>query len=222
MTTLRMLKSFSQRAFYWPSEIKARLQRLIGQPDQGCPFTNSTRLSTERQIVVAARIVVLFCACRPAAIARFVVAVVVRVAINGMRFGWARTHVSIESREVLAPCSTNCDTPRSVLLKRVAGRIVTASFHGLPNPVLRRLRFIVRPCRRRQLTRQTSTASRSASAQRRPCYDGRVSAVASAYPCPLIVLNDVTLGHYQPPITTAHDVFSYTRHGSIVPIPRAA
>ncbi len=75
-------------------------------------------------------------ACRPSAIARLVIAVVVD-AFNGMA-KWAWPHVIEKCRERIEPSGIDSYASTAVVLEVSSVRIKTARFHGLPRSVFAR------------------------------------------------------------------------------------
>lgn len=69
------------------------------KPQKPFPFRDAERLAPERKFSVPPSICRLFGLCGPAHISRLIVAIVIRIAINGVFGGWARANMSKESLE---------------------------------------------------------------------------------------------------------------------------
>lgn len=85
---------------------------------------------------VRAFIVRLLARCRPAAVARLVVAVVID-AVNRMA-GWAASHICHERHVVIAPAVTDHNAAPAVVLETLNVRVVAAGLHRAPRAVLSR------------------------------------------------------------------------------------
>ncbi len=85
-------------------------------------------------ITTARGMLILFLACCPTAIARFVVAIVVD-SVNGVFGRRLFAHVRPEDSELVPPCVTDGNAPAAVVLISRIVRIVAAIFHGLPGSI---------------------------------------------------------------------------------------
>lgn len=100
-----------------------------------CPRTNVQRFSVVRYPTVLSHIRTLLHWRGPAAVARFVVPVIVNT-VNSCLWKRFRSHVGIKSRERLSPLVANYNSSSSVVVIIGVVFVVTASFHFLPSPVL--------------------------------------------------------------------------------------
>lgn len=104
------------------------------KPQKPFPFRDAERLAPERKFSVPPSICRLFGLRGPSHISRLIVAIVIRIAINGVFGGWARANMSKESLEaaLAKPPSPDCDTaPAVVGIGRVV-RIKTSGLHMHP------------------------------------------------------------------------------------------
>ncbi len=83
-------------------------------------------------------IVALLNTSRPAAIARLVVAVIIRVAINRVSSRRDRSHIGEEIGKGVHPAIANGNTPSAVVLPMAMTGIGAALFHASPSIVFRR------------------------------------------------------------------------------------
>lgn len=79
----------------------------------------------------------LFSRGRPADIARFIVAVVVRPSVQGMQWAGSSSDVSYEGHVIVAPCSADANASATVVGIRLRARQIAAAFHALPNAIFR-------------------------------------------------------------------------------------
>ena len=91
---------------------------------------------------------------RPTTVARLVVAVVVREAVNRMLGGWARAHVVKERSKVL-PGRTHGYAPATIIIEADIFRIATTLVHAAPSAIFRKLR----PSNCRSMARVSSIGS---------------------------------------------------------------
>jgi hypothetical protein len=85
---------------------------------------------------VAAVFSALLLNCRPAAISRLVVALMVQ-SVDRMFGGWTRAHIVQKGYERFIPVGANFDPARSVILEVFVPRIVTPALDAKPRPVFR-------------------------------------------------------------------------------------
>ena len=127
----------------------------------------------------------LLVACGPAAVVRFVVAVIVD-AIQRVAWGWTLTHVS-EERRVVHPPATHGDASASVVGVVAVFRVQASAFHPIPDSSLLRHRSTLGvtvpevPSRCDVWTETTATLCHS-RAEVRPTNDGILPAIAAAQP----------------------------------------
>ncbi len=108
------------------------------------PFAECPRFSHEFEPSAVLPVIHLLQPCRPAAIARLVVAIVV-LSVKRMLRRWSLTHVGNEVRERMKPALTYRDAPRTIRFKLRCVRIAAAGFHARPYPILWRVLQAVRP-----------------------------------------------------------------------------
>ena len=94
----------------------------------------SQRLASAQDTIYAA-IPLLLLPSRPPDIARFVVAILVRVAIKAVILRWTWPHIGEERGEVVAPEITHANTAPAVRWKRDRIRILAAHDHAVPDRV---------------------------------------------------------------------------------------
>ena len=100
-------------------------------------------LGVDSHEMYAPRVVGLFLRHCPAHVPWFVVAVVIRKAIDGVLRRWAAAHVAQKCRERVQPLLTDTNPAATVSVKAPIVRIQAAVFHLLPRYIFNR-RAIVR------------------------------------------------------------------------------
>jgi hypothetical protein len=108
----------------------------ITHPSLLGPFGNTKSLALKSDQKVGTSIAHLFLVSGPAAVARFIVAIVVRKAINGVLWGWPRPHVGKEVLKGLQPVAANPDAATTIVWVQ---SIKAASLHLPPNLVFRHM-----------------------------------------------------------------------------------
>lgn len=104
-----------------------------------CPFNKAHRFSIAGQESIIPFISMLFFARSPSAIVRFVVAVIVREAVNAVLWRWSWSHVGQECFKGIKPSLANGYSPSSPFGIIMAITVVASCFHPLPNSVFRAL-----------------------------------------------------------------------------------
>lgn len=90
-----------------------------------------------RQSAVASAISTLLTASSPSHISGFVVAVVVRKSVQGMRLGWPIANIGEKCGERIQPCVTDSNATPAIIGIRLQSRIGASRLHGLPCSILR-------------------------------------------------------------------------------------
>jgi hypothetical protein len=143
-------------------------------------------------VVGPPRVVVLFNACRPANVARLVVAVVVNAV--KCQFGrWSRTNVGKERLETIAPTLADSDATTSVVSERWTVRVLAPLADTTPNVVLRSVAHSV--C---ALLRLAPTRGRLAYAQAANEHITLCAAHASAREMPQVAISWRGFGQHGP------------------------
>jgi len=106
------------------------------------PFHKKFRLSSERQVSVAATVATLFRSCGPAAIVRFVIAIVVD-AVKLMLWGRPIPHVLVESQERRTPAVADSNASSAVTGICWVSGVAAPTNQALPYLVFWRVRLSV-------------------------------------------------------------------------------
>jgi hypothetical protein len=116
--------------FNGPTVLESRPGRSVWDSELSRPFCDAERAPIERDITIPTSVLGLLSACRPSAVARFVVAVVVdtlqRPAIRH------RSHVVNEGLEGGSPAFANGDAASSPHVKSERSRVVASRLHLRP------------------------------------------------------------------------------------------
>lgn len=139
----------------WRAPVEPVIQRSRRNSRLPTPCGNALRASVMCCHSVVANVVHLFSACRPAAVSRFIVAVLVWPSIQRMKRAGARPHISIE-RLKARPLVTDPDAPSAVVRVALVRRGRAAVLHRRPRPILGRFRL---PMREHQLVTNLRGAS---------------------------------------------------------------
>jgi hypothetical protein len=117
-----------------PSVFQSKVESDRVYADSLCPLCQGQPLAAELNESARPPVVVLFLLRCPAAVARFVIAVIVD-AVKGVLRGRARTHVGQEVFKGRPPL-TDFDTPASVVVEEFTGRFFAPPSDVLPATVL--------------------------------------------------------------------------------------
>lgn len=128
----------SQCAFNRPSASDAVVDRRLTEANKFCPFRYAVAFAIHDQQMVVALVAALLLHCRPAAVARLIVAVGIGVAVNGVASG-ACPHVSQEGLERVSPSVAYNNSAATIAHKERRIFVVTPLFHGMPDMVGTRL-----------------------------------------------------------------------------------
>lgn len=180
--TLASSRRPGQGAFQRPAALQSVQQRVGTQAASSRPLRQIVRLAVKCQAVIRALVVHLLDACRPAHIARFVMAVRID-AVNRMLARWTKTDVRQKRREVIAPFIADADAAPAVMPKAFVRWIIASLFHLAPRPVFGRLAHAVggEPSHL-NLTPQAPATSSSAIYQRGTLNACSLAAFAAAEP----------------------------------------
>lgn len=109
------------------------------------PFRNSQCLTLKGEQSVCSRVAILLSICCPSHISRFVVSVVIWVAIYGVCFAGSRPHVSVKVEEsvVAHPSVADLDSSSAVIFPALRIRIGASINHVSPDVVFRFVRHAV-------------------------------------------------------------------------------
>lgn len=139
-----VLSRLAQGAVNAPSEFQQALANTQTRNAKLLsPCAEGFGLPLERQHVVVALVSGLLGHRRPAAVIRFVWAVIVD-AIQRVRLAWDWPHVFHKGAQGCAPAFAHGNTPPTVAVKRIVGFGVTPALHPKPDSVLPRLACAVR------------------------------------------------------------------------------
>lgn len=181
-----MLDWGSQNSINRPAFHEAMVQYSVGNPSSLGPFPKGQGFPVERVESVGAHVSGLFVGQRPAAIARLVASIVVGVAIQGMFWRWAASHVRQETLERIAPLVAHRDATSAVIFIILGFGIKAAVLRMRPCAVFRAERIAVASSHLSDFTHlfplETSAGLSTSSEQRRlPHYGGFA---AGAHTCP--------------------------------------
>lgn len=161
-----MLYRFQNSIFIGPSTMKPRSDCAIDSLAALGPFSHRVRFAVDRELRIVSFIICLFKFCCPAHIARFVIAVIVRKAVNGMVRARALSDMVKERLKAIEPFGTNLDTSAAIPMEVRAARVDTPIFHMFPAFVFRRIACAVFVISLRDLfSLQATTAFGSACAK---------------------------------------------------------
>lgn len=149
------------------------------------PHTQWVRRSVMGNHVVFSGISSLLKSRCPAAIARFIVAVIVGVSVQGVSAGWARPHVGQEVLEAICrpPSAAHANAATSVIGVSSRPLIVASPTDTFPNPMLARAAFAMLGApRRAKLTAKAPATLRCAIHQLVGANVLFLAALASAEP----------------------------------------
>ena len=128
----------------WPSAIQSALQGICRNANTLGPVLDVHGDSINSQHGRINPIAVLFGVSGPSAIAGFVVAFVVWVAINAVLFAWPRSHVREERLKGVFPSVAHRNSTTAIPFEHFAASIEASVFHFLPDFILRPVRHSVR------------------------------------------------------------------------------
>lgn len=100
------------------------------------PFCHAHRFSVVSKQFITALVLELLCLRCPTTIARFVVAIIVWVTIQGRALRTS-THVIQKTSEGRAPSFMHCDSSSPVAMVVISVRIIAPLYHSLPRLILR-------------------------------------------------------------------------------------
>lgn len=165
------------------------VEHSVWDPEATHPVADDQALAAKLDPNVASCVSGLLFPRRPAAVARLVVAVVVREAIEAMSRRRARPHVSQERLERVAPAVANADAPSAVALEVWPTRIGASRSHARPRLVLRRGPVIARmpvcgPCGNQRLAPIAPAACRQSESKAHAQYKPLSPAGAATDPPP--------------------------------------
>jgi hypothetical protein len=167
--------------------------------------------------MIVSLVAVVLGLCGPSHVARFVMAVIVD-AVKFVSFGWARSNVRKERREVIAPAVTYGDATAAVVVEGFIARLVAAAFHRVPYAVLRPFRQSVsNEMAPSNVSAKTTTRSRVAGAQSFTKRYGSASAITNAVPASF-TWRGGAIQHREPSVTAvAHVNQSWICHLPMIP-----
>lgn len=163
------VESFSQRGVTHPKFTRPR-REWLGHP-----------VESQRPVISLVRR--LLRVGRPSAIARFVVAVLVRKPVNRVARAWARSHVCQERCEVVTPRLAHTDAASSVVpISDARWRVAPLKYSGPDAVLVREGRAVFRPRCHRLIAFVTTTTLRASRRERVDVRYGLTAAVARATP----------------------------------------
>ena len=137
------------RFIQWPTAFKASHQRRIAQALLSRPFGGGFSVAFEGNQPISAHIIVLFQRGGPSAVVRRIWSALVWIAVQGMRWGRAFSHIAKEVIEAVTPFIAD-DNPASAVSKVfLMGRVVTPTFRANPCAISLRCAFsssVTVPC----------------------------------------------------------------------------
>lgn len=135
---------FGQYSLSRPTFPGAVSQDVVRHPCLFGPVAHRKRSALECYESRSPRVPVLLASCCPSAIAWFVIAVIVWVAIKTVVFTWALAHISQECLKRIGPSSANLDASSAIAGVPWIFRIGTSRLHAQPSVIFWRFRHAVR------------------------------------------------------------------------------
>jgi len=164
-----------ERTVKWPTKFEALQQGRVLNTRAFGPLAQCARLSIAGQQAIVAFVVGLLIASRPTHVARLVIAVVVRIAVQCVTWRWTWTHVTQKCFKRRAPVRADLNASAAVMRPVWTVRIMATDICVTPSPIfsrplsarmtvpqLKRLLAFAKPVR---WLAQTSAGPRSAAAQ---------------------------------------------------------
>jgi len=191
-----------QYSFNRPSFVYSRKQSKAVNSESFSPLSYAKRFSVMGQQVIRSFVPILFDVRCPAAIAWFIVAVVVGIAINGVSRAWTIAHVGYEILK-FHPRLTNRNPTSAVEMPALGARVCASLNNRVPCLIFRSSTQSVLRGRAIALCRNfgvSATATRRKMASKiSGRYYSHLSTLAQAVPV-VVVPASSGVGHYSPPI----------------------
>lgn len=203
----RLLNRRRQGAFNRPAGFEAHTQGQVGQSKRSSPLRHGLLDALKLKDVITASVVRLFRDGRPTYVPRFVMPVVVRMAIKAVLSRWARPDVAEEGSKGVTPLVADANPAPAVAFVALILRVVTALPHVRPRTVLSAARHAVRSrAKSTGLRIQASTAPRGAHRQQIALAERALPTHALAPPPRLAVQAWATVDHDQTPEGSSRQV----------------